>query len=59
LLSLGEGLIPTNGRYWAIFDEQLFLFYAPRGAKRWQAAADYRVYQAEADRAWREILATR
>ena len=58
-LSLGEGLIPTNGQYWAIFDKQLFLFYAPRGAKRWKAAADYRVYQAEADRAWQEILATR
>lgn len=58
-LSLGEGLIRTNGKYWAIFDEQLYLFFAPRGAKRWQAASDYREYKTEADRAWREILADR
>ena len=58
-LSLGEGLIRTNGKYWAIFDEQLYLFFAPRGAKRWQAAEDYREYKAAADRAWDAILATR
>lgn len=56
-LSLGEGLIRTNGKYWAIFDDQLYLFFAPRGAKRWKAAADYREYKADADRAWNEILA--
>lgn len=58
-LSLGEGLINTNGKTWAIFDEQLYLFYAPRGARRWKAADDYREYKAQADKAWREILAAR
>jgi YHS domain-containing protein len=54
-LSLGEGLVKTNGKYWAIFDDQLYLFYAPRGAQRW-LDGEYRVYKAEADRAWAVIL---
>ena len=58
-LSLGEGLIPTNGKYWAIFDDQLYLFFAPRGARRWLAADDYREYKADADRAWQAILSER
>lgn len=57
-LSLGEGLINTNGKQWAIFDDQLYLFYAARGTKRW-LSGDYKIYQAEADRAWQEILASR
>ncbi|MGH1487115.1 MAG: YHS domain-containing (seleno)protein [Cellvibrionaceae bacterium] len=57
-LSLGEGLIKTNGKYWAIFDKQLYLFYAPRGAKRW-LNGNYQDYKAEADRAWVEILSRR
>ncbi len=54
-LSLGEGLINTNGKYWAIFDDQLYLFYAPRGAKRW-LSGDYKEYKKEADLAWSKIL---
>lgn len=54
-LSLGEGLIKTNGKYWAIFDDQLYLFFAPRGAQRW-LDGDYKVYKQEADLAWQEIL---
>lgn len=54
-LSLGEGLIKTNGKYWAIFDEQLYLFYAARGAARWKAG-DYNAFKAEADNAWSKIL---
>lgn len=57
-LSLGEGLIPTSGRYWAIFDEQLYLFFAARGARRWLAADDYREYKSQADRAWELIINT-
>jgi YHS domain-containing protein len=54
-LSLGEGLIKTNGKYWAIFDGQLYLFYAPRGAQRW-FDGEYSEYKAEADKAWAGIL---
>lgn len=57
-LSLGEGLIRTDGKSWAIFDEQLYLFYAPRGAKRW-LEGNYQDYKAEADRAWKQILLDR
>ncbi len=54
-LSLGEGLIKTNGKHWAIFDDQLYLFYAPRGAKRW-LNGDYKAYKQQADSAWSEVL---
>lgn len=54
-LSLGEGLIKTNGKHWAIFDDQLYLFYAARGAKRW-IEGDYKVYRQEASAAWADIL---
>lgn len=57
-LSLGEGLIKTDGTHWAIFDDQLYLFYAGRGTKRW-LNGDYTVYKAEADRAWKAILEKR
>ena len=53
-LALGEGLIPTNGNTWEIFDDRLFLFFAPRGRERW-LNGDRAAYHAEADRAWREI----
>lgn len=57
-LSLGEGLIKTDGTHWAIFDNQLYLFFAGRGTKRW-SNGDYKVYKEEADRAWKAILAKR
>jgi hypothetical protein len=57
-LSLGEGLIKTNGTHWVIFDDQLYLFFAGRGTKRW-LNGDYTVYKAEADRAWEAILSAR
>lgn len=56
-LSLGEGLIKTNGKNWAIFDDQLYLFYASRGTQRWLSADDYKIYKAAADQAWKEIVA--
>ncbi len=55
-LSLGEGLIKTDGTHWEIFDDQLFLFYAARGRNRWLGGDDYRSYKISADNAWKEIL---
>ncbi len=55
-LSLGEGLIRTDGTHWEIFDNQLYLFYASRGRDRWLGGKDYHVYKAVADEAWKEIL---
>ena len=55
-LSLGEGLIETDGSHWEIFDDQLYLFYAARGRTRWLAVSDYRQYKAQADAAWAEIV---
>lgn len=53
-LSLGEGLIRTNGTVWQFFDERLYLFFAPRGLTRW-SQGDYQVYLDEAEQAWRDI----
>ncbi len=57
-LSLGEGLIKTSGEHWAVFDGQLYLFYAARGAKRW-LTGDYKAYKQVSDKAWKEILQER
>ena len=55
-LSLGEGLIRTDGKTWEIFEDQLYVYYAPRGRKRWNDG-NWKTYKQEADRAWQEILA--
>lgn len=57
-LSLGEGLIPTNGQHWLVLDKQLYLFYAARGVERW-LNGDYKPYKALADKAWNDILKNR
>lgn len=54
-LSLGNGLLKTDGSYWQIFDDQLFLFYAQPGEDRW-SGGDYTEYKKLADRAWQDIL---
>ena len=54
-LSIGEGLIRTNGKTWEIYENQLFVFYAPRGRKRWNNG-NWKTYKADADKAWQEIL---
>ncbi|WP_086930177.1 YHS domain-containing (seleno)protein [Agarilytica rhodophyticola] len=54
-LSLGEGLVKTNGKHWAIFDNKLFLFYASRGAERWRNS-NYKALKKIADREWATIL---
>ncbi|MEM7196184.1 MAG: YHS domain-containing (seleno)protein, partial [Pseudomonadota bacterium] len=56
-LSLGEGLIRTDGTHWEIFDGQLYTYFAARGRDRWMSG-DWKSYKQEADRAWREILDT-
>jgi len=55
-LSIGEGLIRTNGKTWEIYENQLYVFYAPRGRKRWNDG-NWKSYKTDADKAWREILA--
>lgn len=50
-LSLGEGLIRTDGSHWEIFGNELFLFFADRGRQRW-LDGDWQAYRAEADAAW-------
>lgn len=55
-LSLGEGLIATNGTVWEFFGDELFLFYAERGRQRW-LAGDWQAYRAQADAAWRARIA--
>ncbi len=55
-LSLGEGLVRTDGETWEIFGDELFLFYAPRGRVRWLEAGDaWADYRAQADAAWAEL----
>lgn len=54
-LSLGEGLVNTDGTVWQFFDDRLFLFYAERGLRRWQQG-NYPEYLAEAEAAWRQLL---
>lgn len=54
-LSLGEGLINTDGRVWEFFDDTLYLFYAERGRQRW-LKGNWKDYQKEADQAWQAIL---
>ena len=55
-LSLGEGLIRTDGSHWEIFEDQLYVFFAARGRDRW-TDGNFEQYKKEADRAWQEILA--
>ena len=55
-LSLGEGLIKTDGTHWEIFGDQLYLFYAGRGRDRW-LDGNFETYKTEADQAWQQIVA--
>ena len=50
-LSMGEGLLPTNGNVWEFFGDKLHLFYSERGRQRW-LNGDWKAYQAIADKAW-------
>ena len=54
-LSIGEGLIKTDGKTWEIFDNELYVYFAPRGRKRWNNG-DWKSYKSDADKAWQEIM---
>ena len=54
-LSLGEGLITTNGKVWEFFGDQLHVFYAEKGRQRW-LNGDWKTYQSIADQAWEKEL---
>ena len=53
-LSLGEGLIRTDGTHWEIFEDNLYLFYAARGRVRW-TDGNWKTYKIEADAAWERL----
>ncbi|MGB5706020.1 MAG: YHS domain-containing (seleno)protein [Arenicellales bacterium] len=53
-LSLGEGLIRTDGTHWEILDDRLHLFYAARGRDRW-LDGNHAQYLEQANQAWKEI----
>ncbi|MBX2868029.1 MAG: hypothetical protein KTR18_05115 [Acidiferrobacterales bacterium] len=53
-LSLGEGLIKTDGSHWEIFGGRLHLFFAARGRDRW-LDGNMEEYNAQAAKAWKEI----
>lgn len=53
-LSLGEGLIATNGAVWEFFGDKLYLFYAERGRQRW-LTGDWQAYRSQADKAWQRL----
>ena len=54
-LSLGEGLISTDGSHWQIFGDRLYTFYAARGRQRW-LAGDFEEYKLIADKAWKGLV---
>ncbi|MFK7854080.1 MAG: YHS domain-containing (seleno)protein [Granulosicoccus sp.] len=53
-LSLGEGLIRTDGSHWEIFDDKLYLFYAKRGRDRW-TDGNWKTYKIASDAAWEKL----
>lgn len=54
-LSLGHGLLETDGTHWQIFENQLYTFYAARGRDRW-LDGNFADYKKSADKAWQEII---
>ena len=54
-LSLGRGLVTTDGKVWEIFGDQLFLYFAERGRERWLSAEDISAYKAVADAEWEKL----
>ena len=54
-LSLGRGLLKTDGTHWEIFGDQLYLFFAARGRDRWIATDNVQPYIEAAELAWSEL----
>ena len=53
-LSLGKGLVKTNGKHWEILDDKLYLFYAKRGRDRW-TDGNWEKYKVASDAAWAKL----
>jgi len=53
-LSLGKGLVKTDGTHWEIFGDRLHLFFAAQGRDRW-LDGNQEQYDKEAAAAWKEI----
>ena len=53
-LSLGEGLVRTDGTHWEIFEDKLYLFYAKKGRDRW-TDGNWKTYKLESDAAWERL----
>ncbi len=54
-LSIGKGLVRTNGKVWHIWNGKLHTFFAKDGRERW-LENDYSEMVAAADKAWLEEL---
>lgn len=54
-LSLGEGLVKTDGTHWEIFEKNLYLFYSAGGRDRW-LDGNWKEYKKVADSAWQSII---
>ncbi len=50
-LSIGKGLVKTDGTVWEFFGDNLSLFYGESGRQRW-LDGDWEAYRKEADKAW-------
>ncbi len=53
-LSIGNGLVKTDGTHWEIFESQLYLYFAGRGRKRW-LDGNWKTYKAAADAEWQKL----
>lgn len=53
-LSLGEGLVRTDGTHWEILADKLYLFYSAKGRERW-TDGNWKSYKLEADAAWEKL----
>lgn len=50
-LSIGNGLVKTNGKHWEILGDKLYLFYAAGGRDRW-TDGNWETYKQASDAAW-------
>jgi len=53
-LSLGNGLVKTNGKHWEILNDKLYLFYAAAGRDRW-TDGNWKTYKVASDAAWAKL----
>ncbi len=53
-LSLGNGLVRTDGTHWEIFEDKLYLFYAAAGRDRW-TDGNWKDYKVDSDAAWAKL----